>query len=85
MLIDEQSDRSMIKTESQYVIFIEDESPNRSEVDRSLEFHKIVSQEENSPRDVVENEEKFFQTPKNYESNLSSSDSTTIGNQSQQD
>ena len=50
VLIGEQSDGSVTEIESRDVDFIEDEFPSRGEVDRSLELHEIVEQEESAPR-----------------------------------
>lgn len=41
------------------MVFIEEELPNKNKVDRNLELHKIMDQEEGAPHDVVENGKKI--------------------------
>lgn len=59
MLTVDQSNGSMIEMESQDMVFIEEELPNKDEVDRNLEFHEIMDQEEGAPHDIVKNGEKI--------------------------
>ena len=60
LLIGEQSDGSVTEIESRDVDFIEDQFPSRGEVDRSLELHEIVEQEESAPKNLVGMMKKFF-------------------------
>lgn len=84
MLIGKQSDGSVTEIESRDVDFIEDEFPSKGEVDRSLELHEIVEQEESASRNLVENEEEILQAPTNYKKDLNPSGRTPLVNQSQQ-